>query len=85
MDHMSLWFAVGLASVIQPWVLIGAGAATVVAAKLANWASNLTLAAFYILASASYLGLEIYAGFWPGQSQAFLAGSGPGWTPIPIS
>src|SRR5215469_16990963 len=30
-DHMSTWFALGLAPVVQPWVLIGAGAATVVA------------------------------------------------------
>ena len=71
-DHMSVWFALGLAPVVQPWVLIGAGAATVVAAKLSNWASDLTLAAFCVLASASYLGLEIYAGLKPAQSQAFL-------------
>ena len=71
-DHMSLWFATGLAPVVQPWVLIGAGAATVVEARLSSWASDLTLAAFCVLASASYLGLEIYAGFWPAQSQAFL-------------
>ena len=71
-DHMSGWFAMGLAPVVQPWVLIGAGAATVVEARLSNWASDLTLAAFCVLASASYLGLEIYAGFWPAQSQSFL-------------
>ena len=72
-DHMSVWFAMGLAPVVQPWVLIGAGAATVVEAKLSNWASDLTLAAFCVLASASYLALEIYAGFRPAQSQALLA------------
>ena len=72
-DHMSVWFAMGLAPVVQPWVLIGAGAATVVEAKLSNWANDLTLAAFCVLASASYLALEIYAGFRPAQSQAFLA------------
>ena len=71
-DHMSLWFAMGLAPVVQPWVLIGTGAATVVEARLSNWASDLTLAAFCVLASASYLGLEIYAGLKPAQSQAFL-------------
>jgi hypothetical protein len=71
-DNMSGWFALGLAPVVQPWVLIGAGAATVVAAKLSSWASDLTLAAFCVLASASYLGLEVYAGFWPARSQAFL-------------
>jgi len=29
-DSMSPWFAMGLAPMLQPWVLIGAGAATVV-------------------------------------------------------
>jgi hypothetical protein len=72
-DHMSAWFAAGLAPVVQPWVLIGAGAATVVEARLSSWASDLTLALFCVLASASYLGLEIYAGFWTSQSQPFLA------------
>ena len=72
-DNMSGWFALGLAPVVQPWVLIGAGAATVMAAKLSSWASDLTLAAFCVLASASYLGLEIYAAFRTGQSQASLA------------
>ena len=72
-DHMSVWFAAGLAPVVQPWVLIAAGAATVVEARLSSWASDLTLALFCVLASASYLGLEIYAGFWTDQSQAFLA------------
>ena len=82
-DNMSVWFATGLAPVVQPWVLIGAGAATVVEAKLSSWASDLTLAAFCVLASASYLALEIYAGFQPGRARRPWPGSGPGWTPIP--
>ena len=57
----------------QPWTLIGAGAATVVEAKLSSWESFLALFGFCVLGSASYLAMEIYAGFWPGQSQAFLA------------
>src|SRR5215472_4995714 len=61
-----------LEPLVQPWVLIAAGAATVVAAELSNWASDLTLAAFCVLASSSYLGLEIYAGLRPAQSQPFL-------------
>jgi Sap, sulfolipid-1-addressing protein len=72
-DHMSPWFAMGLACALQPWVLISAGAATVVEAKLSSTASYLTLFLFCVLASASYLAMEIYAGFRPGQSQAFLA------------
>ena len=57
----------------SPGCLIGAGAATVVEAKLSSWESYLALFGFCVLASASYLAMEIYAGFRPGQSQALLA------------
>ena len=72
-DNMSPWFAMGLACALQPWVLISAGAATVVEAKLSSTESYIALFLFCVLASASYLAMEIYAGFRPGQSQAFLA------------
>jgi threonine/homoserine/homoserine lactone efflux protein len=72
-DIMSPWFAMGLAPALQPWTLIAAGAATVVEAKLSSWASYLALIGFCVLASASYIAMEIYAGFKPDQSQAFLA------------
>ena len=73
-DTMSPGFAMALAPALQPWALIGAGAATVVEAKLSSWKDYLTLIMFCVLASASYLAIEIYAGFRPGQSQVFLAG-----------
>jgi hypothetical protein len=72
-DNMSPWFAMVLAPTLQPWVLIGAGAATVVEAKLASWQSFLALVGFCVLASASYLAMEIYAGVKPDKSQALLA------------
>ncbi len=72
-DTMSPGFAMALAPALQPWVLIGAGAATVVEAKLSSWEDYLTLIMFCVLASASYLAIEIYAGFRPGQSRVFLA------------
>jgi threonine/homoserine/homoserine lactone efflux protein len=72
-DIMSPWFAMGLAPALQPWTLIAAGAATVVEAKLSSWESYLALIGFCVLASASYIAMEIYAGFKPDQSQAFLA------------
>jgi Sap, sulfolipid-1-addressing protein len=72
-DNMSPWFAFGLAPAVQPWALIGAGAATVTEAKLSSFESGLALLAFCVLASASYLTMEIYAVFWPGRSKAFLA------------
>ena len=72
-DNMSPWFALGLAPALQPWTLIAAGAATVVEAKLSSWESYLALFGFCVLGSASYIALEIYAGFRPEQSQAFMA------------
>jgi hypothetical protein len=72
-DTMSPWFAMALAPTLQPWALIGAGAATVVQAKLSSWESYLALFLFCLLASASYLFMEIYTVFRPGQSQALLA------------
>jgi hypothetical protein len=42
----------GLAPALQPWSLIGAGAATVVEAKLSSWEDYLTLIMFCVLASA---------------------------------
>lgn len=72
-DSMSPWFALGLAPALQPWGLIGAGAATVMEAKLSSWESYLALFLFCLLASASYLFMEIYTVFRPGQSQALLA------------
>jgi hypothetical protein len=72
-DSMSPWFAVGLAPVLQPWGLIGAGAATVMEAKLSSAQSYLALCLFCVLASASYLAMEIYAAFRPGKSQVLLA------------
>jgi hypothetical protein len=72
-DNMSPWFALALAPTLQPWVLIGAGAATVVEAKLSSWESFLALGLYCVLASSSYLAMEIYALVKPTQSQAFLA------------
>jgi hypothetical protein len=72
-DNMSPWFAMGLAPALQPWALIGAGAATVVEAKLSGWETYLVLFLFCVLGSASYIALVVYAGFKPGPSQALLA------------
>jgi hypothetical protein len=71
-DNMSPWFAMGLAPLVQPWGLIAAGAATVVDAKLSSVASYLALIAFCLIASGSYIAMEVYAGFKPDQSNALL-------------
>jgi len=72
-DSMSPWFAMALAPALQPWTLIAAGAATVVTAKLSSAESYLALFFFCIIASSSYLAMEIYAGLRPDQSREFLA------------
>jgi hypothetical protein len=72
-DNMSVWYAMGLAPLLQPWGLIAAGAATVVQAKLSSVESYLALFFFCVLATASYLILELYAGFRPEKSAALLA------------
>jgi threonine/homoserine/homoserine lactone efflux protein len=72
-DSMSPWFAMGLAPTLQPWLLIGAGAATVVEAKLSSGQTYLALFGFCVLASASYLAMEIYAMVRPARTQALLA------------
>jgi threonine/homoserine/homoserine lactone efflux protein len=69
-DTMTPLFALALAPVLQPWGLIAAGAGTVVEAKLSSVESYLALFFFCVLGSASYLAIEIYAGFKP--DQAFL-------------
>ena len=72
-DSMSPWFALVLAPALQPWALISAGAATVVEAKLSSWESFLALFLYCVLASSSYLAMQIYAMVRPSQSQQMLA------------
>jgi threonine/homoserine/homoserine lactone efflux protein len=73
-DNMSPWFAMGLAPTLQPWGLLAAGTATVVQAKLSNVEDYLALFLFCVLASSSYIGMELLAGFRPERSQVILTG-----------
>ena len=65
LDQLSLWAAAGLAAFLQPWTLVAAGAATVTQAKLSTAGDYLTLLAFCLLATSSFLYLELYAAFAP--------------------
>jgi hypothetical protein len=73
MDRLSLWSAAGLAAFLQPWALVAAGATTVAEAKLATLGSYLALMFFCLLATASFLYLELYATFTPAKASARLA------------
>ena len=72
LDKVSLWAAAGLAAFLQPWALVAAGAATITQAKLSGPASYLTLVLFVLLATASFLYLELYATFAPAAAGARL-------------
>jgi Sap, sulfolipid-1-addressing protein len=65
LDQLSLLACAGLAAFLQPWALVAAGAATVTQAKLNTVGDWLTLVLFCLLATSSYLYLELYATFTP--------------------
>jgi hypothetical protein len=65
LDHLSLWAAAGLGAFLLPWSLVAAAAATVVQASLSTAGDWLALALFCLLATSSFLVLELYAAFAP--------------------
>jgi Sap, sulfolipid-1-addressing protein len=65
LDHLSLWTAAGLGIFLQPWSLVAAGAATVVRAQLSTVGDWLTLLLFCLLATSSFLVMELYVTFAP--------------------
>ncbi|HTT53637.1 MAG TPA: GAP family protein [Streptosporangiaceae bacterium] len=69
LDHISLWAAAGLAAFLQPWTLVAAGAATVATAKLSTPGSYLALIGFVLLATSSYLVMELYTAFAPAAAE----------------
>ena len=72
LDHMSPWAAAGLGVFLQPWTLVAAGAATVVQAKLSTAGDWLALVFFCLLATSSFLIMELYAAFAPVAAAARL-------------
>jgi threonine/homoserine/homoserine lactone efflux protein len=69
LDQLSLWGAAGLAAFLQPWTLVAAGAATLVEAKLDTVGSYLVLILYCLLATSSFLYLELAAVFAPAKSE----------------
>ena len=70
LDHLSLWAAAGLGVFLQPWSLVAAGAATVVQAKLSTAGDWLALVVFCLLATSSFLAMELYAAYAPAAAGA---------------
>jgi hypothetical protein len=67
-----VWGAAGLAAFLQPWTLVAAGAATVSQAKLSNVAEYLILLLFCVVATSSFLYLELSAAFRPASAEALI-------------
>jgi hypothetical protein len=65
LDHLSPWAAAGLGVFLQPWSLVAAGAATVVQAQLSSVGDWLALVMFCLLATSSFLILELYTALSP--------------------
>jgi threonine/homoserine/homoserine lactone efflux protein len=72
LDRLSLAGAAGLAAFLQPWTLVAAGAATILEAKLTTPDSYLALIFFCLLATSSFLYLEVYATFAGARADARL-------------
>jgi hypothetical protein len=70
LDHLSLWAAAGLGAFLQPWTLVAAGAATVVQASLSTPGDWLALVVFCLLATSTFLVMELYAAFAPAAAGA---------------
>ncbi|HMD44690.1 MAG TPA: GAP family protein [Acidimicrobiales bacterium] len=72
LDTLGSWTAAGLAVFLQPWSLVAAGAATVVAAQVSTAGEYAALIYFIVLSTATLLALLLYATFKPESSRARL-------------
>jgi hypothetical protein len=64
-DRINPVAAAGLGFLLQPWVLVAAGVATITQAKLSSGLEYFAVFAFCLWCTASYLALEIYAALRP--------------------
>ncbi|WP_405435370.1 GAP family protein [Streptomyces avidinii] len=71
-DGASPGTAAALAWLLQPWALVGAGAATAVDADLSTLADWLALAGYCLLATLSLVVMEMYAFWAPARANARL-------------
>ncbi|MFE9636727.1 GAP family protein [Streptomyces sp. NPDC006463] len=71
-DNASLGTSAALAWLLQPWALVGAGAATVVDADLSSLSDWLALTGYCLLATLSLLVMEMYTVWAPGAAQTRL-------------
>lgn len=72
LDRLSLPAAAGLAAFLQPWTLVAAGAATVAQARLSGVDDYFALASFCLIATSSFIALELYSVLAPTASSVRL-------------
>jgi threonine/homoserine/homoserine lactone efflux protein len=60
-DRLSLWVGVALGALLQPWVLVAGGAATIAQLHISSIESYFLLAGFCLLCTATPLAMELYA------------------------
>jgi hypothetical protein len=73
LDTMSPRAAAVIAAVMQPWTLVAAAAVTAAQARLSSAGGYLTLALFCLLATSSFIVLELYAVLAPAASTQLAA------------
>lgn len=74
LDRLNFWGALALGFFLQPWTLVAAGAATVLETDLSKPATVLTLIAYCLLGSSSYLVMQGYVLLSPEAAHARLSG-----------
>jgi hypothetical protein len=74
LDRLSVWVAASLGLLLQPWVLVGAGAAAVSELHISTIESYLVLVVFCLVCTASFLIMELYAVFSPESAKERLDG-----------
>lgn len=73
LDTMSPWTAAAMAAIVQPWTLVAAGAVTAAQARLSDVGDYLALASFCLLATSSFVVLEVYSVRAPSAASTRLA------------
>ena len=73
LDTMSPWAAAAIAAIMQPWTLVAAAAVTAAQARLSSASDYLAVASFCLLATSSFIVLELYALLAPAASTQLAA------------
>jgi Sap, sulfolipid-1-addressing protein len=73
LDTMSPWTAALIAVIVQPWTLVAAGAVTATQARLSSLGDYLALVSFCLLATGSFVALELWSVLAPTSASTRLA------------